>query len=443
MKKYLFLIAAAITFGFTSCSEDDCDHDLSSEKPSTETKTVVGSWYNEELEEEDRYAGNGTFYARYCNKTRSAEQEGRWEMDSKNSKLTWTYSFMGQMQFADWKVKEFTDYTLNIYSEKNGEHTYGKIVETYQMQVGGTQQIMFAQTTGNTVTSYTSRNPRLASVQNNGLIKAEGEKGTTYIKVKTKENTVWVKVVVGDDCLDLWYDYQSFIGDSMAKVKRVLGVPSFNGDDGYSFSYALPLHDHLTGVNVFLDMQSGSVSEITMLLNSAMPESELLSYLKAHYYAATEIGESYYTTGPDVNNSSAVVYYDQAKRYIHFLETDRYILPDYTSAFGLKDADIVKKYGSPYFGITGYYQLNNYYANLVAFTYHKTTSKVTAYTLIINDGVSADVVKSLLAKKYNLFKEEGGQYGYRDAATKEDARVLVVYTPDKQLLNVYDYRNFQ
>ena len=26
MKKYLFLIATAITLGFTSCSEEECDH---------------------------------------------------------------------------------------------------------------------------------------------------------------------------------------------------------------------------------------------------------------------------------------------------------------------------------------------------------------------------------------------------------------------------------
>ena len=119
------------------------------------------------------------------------------------------------------------------------------------------------------------------------------------------------------------------------------------------------------------------------------------------------------------------------------------MFPDYTSDFGLKDIDIVKKYGSPYFDVTGYYALNNYYANLVAFNYNKTTEKVTAYSLIINDGVSAESVKALLEKKYKFYKESEGQYAYRDADTKEESKILVVYTPEKKLMNVYDLRNFE
>lgn len=442
MKKYLFLIAVAIILGFTSCGEEDCNHDLNTEKPTTETKTVVGNWYEEAENEEIRFSSDGTFYDKYCNTTHSRETEGRWEFDATNSRLTETYSFMGQTQFADWTVKNLTDYSLVISSNKVGEHTYEKIVETYQLQVGDTKQIVFSQ--NNAVTSCISNNPRIASVQSDGLVKAEGEKGSTYIKVETSKLTVWVKVVVGDDCLDLWYDYPDLIGGDLANVKKVLGNPSMNGDDGHSYGYVLSDYsDYLKEADVFLNKQNGKVEEIVLAINDAMPESELLTYLKAHYYSAKTIGDNYYTTCADVESSVAVVFYNKENKFIHFINKDNYVFPDYTSDFGLKDADIVKKYGSPYFDITGYYALNNYYANLVAFNYNKTTEKVTAYSLILNESVSVDAVKALLENKYKLYKEENGQYAYRDADTKEDSKIMIVYTPEKNLLNVYDLRNFQ
>ena len=92
MKKYLFLIATAITLGFTSCSEEECDHIRTG--GGEPQNSIVGSWYEEAENEEMRFGENGSFYDKYCNVTRSEETEGRWEYDSKNSKLTYTYSLI-------------------------------------------------------------------------------------------------------------------------------------------------------------------------------------------------------------------------------------------------------------------------------------------------------------------------------------------------------------
>ena len=53
MKKYLVLIAAAITLGFASCGEEDCNHGGITNIE--ETTSLEGSWYNEEMNEEDFY----------------------------------------------------------------------------------------------------------------------------------------------------------------------------------------------------------------------------------------------------------------------------------------------------------------------------------------------------------------------------------------------------
>ena len=159
MKKYLALIAAAITLGFASCGEEDCNHGGITNIE--ETTSLEGSWYNEEMNEEDSYSANGTFYMKYSNVERSSEDEGRWEFDRANSRLTWTYSFMGQTQFGDWKVKQLSDLTLTISSDKNAEHTYGKIIKTYQLEVGKTATIDIASEYPDyRVSSYISMNPK-------------------------------------------------------------------------------------------------------------------------------------------------------------------------------------------------------------------------------------------------------------------------------------------
>lgn len=251
MKKVLYFIAIAIVLGFTACSEDKCDH-LTEISPEA-TISVVGNWYNEAANEESRYSANGTFYTRYNNVLRSDEKEGQWEYDKANSKLSWRYIFMGQNQFDDWKVKNLTDFNLTISSNEKGEFIYEKIVETYKLEVGNTVNIKFAvEYPDYVVSSYVSTNPRLATVNSDGVITAEGEKGTTYIKVQTNQGNVWVKVIVGDDCQDLWFDYVGVISQdysTMISTLSLLGAPSYTGEDGYSFGFKHTLHDIINTLN--------------------------------------------------------------------------------------------------------------------------------------------------------------------------------------------------
>ena len=117
MKRVLYFFAIAIALGFTACDEDKCDHQT--ENSPEATYSVVGNWYNEARNEEDRYSTDGTFYIKYNNVLRSEEIEGGWEYDKANSKLSWRYFSMGQSQFNDWKVKNLTDFSMTIFSIKN------------------------------------------------------------------------------------------------------------------------------------------------------------------------------------------------------------------------------------------------------------------------------------------------------------------------------------
>lgn len=392
---YYFIAIAIVSFCITSCGEDECDHNIQTDKE--EALDVVGNWYEEAENEEMRFNESGTFYDRYCNVRRAAETEGRWEYDKDNSKLTYTFSYLGQTQYADWTVKNLTEIGMTISSSTVADHALERIVESYSMEVGSTQAIQFSTAYPTySVQSYQSNNPLLADVSSDGIITATGEKGTTYIKVVTDKGNVWVRVTVGDDRLDLWYDYASLLGANYTTLRNILGTYSIAGDDGYSYGYSLAdLNDYAKELDVWLDSSTGKVSELALALKDGVPESEVVSYMNAHYYPYTALGSEYYTTCDSLKNSKAVVRYDKENKCIRFLPTDMFGIPDYTSDFGLTESEIVAKYGELYLGALPYYAVSNQYVSTVYFVIDETTGKVTAYQLTTEDGVDPETIKSV------------------------------------------------
>lgn len=450
MKKVLYFIAIAIVLGFTACSEDKCDH-ITEFSPEA-TISVVGNWYNEAANEECRYSADGTFYSKYNNVQRSGETEGRWEYDKANSKLSWRYVFMGQNQFTDWKVKNLTDFSMTIFSDKTGEFTYEKIVETYKLEVGKTAYIKFAVDNPDyVVSSYVSSNPRLATVNSDGVITAEGEKGSAYIKIQTNQGNVWVKVVVGDDCKDLWYDYVSVIGQdysSMISTLSVLGDP-YTGEDGYSFGFKHTHHDVVDITMVYLCPEDGLVEEIDLKLNESVPEVAVLAYMNSHYYSMEEDeSKAIYSTLKDKDASKAIVTYDKKKKVVGFKETKHFFQTAhiinkfglYYQCLGLTHDQIVNKYGTPVSDEDGkmYYGVYSDYVNLAVFRIDSTTKKCSIVLTTINESVSTDVVLKSFNEKYVVFDKgtlaDGSQYAWINGATVAESTLGIVYKPNDRMI---------
>ena len=448
MKKYLFLIATAITLGFTSC-EEECDHGIIPEPPARE---LIGTWYYEELNEEDRYHENGSLYTKYCNPSRSEEIEGRYEYDQKNNKVTWYYTSNGQAQFADWAIKKLTDLSLTISSDKKGAFKYGKIVETYQLEVGETANIQFKNAYPSyAVKSYVSNNERLASVTPDGVIKAEGEKGTTYIKITTdQDNACWVKVVVGDDCLDLWYDYVSMIGMNYAEMKKTLGElgEPLNGEDGYSFVYENWQHDIISIVALKMNPSDGIINDVRMLLKDGVPESKVLSYMNSRYYKFDDYNDKvYYSTLSDKYKSKAIVIYDKTDRVILICETNAFFNPpvadlwtDFVPLFGM-DKNYVKTkmegYQYPFlmsdasYSANGsdYYQVKgNKYVNMVGFVFNP-DDVVSEYWVYMKSITDSHDFYNYLSSKYN------------EEVSEATGQSFVFYNRGKTIRIVLDLKN--
>lgn len=439
MKKVLYFIAIAIALGFTACSEDKCDH-ITEFSPEA-TISVVGNWYNEAANEECRYSADGTFYNKYNNVQRSGEKEGRWEYDKANSKLSWRYVDMGQNQFTDWKVKNLTDFSMTIFSDKNGEFTYEKIVETYKLEVGNTANIKFAvEYPDYVVSSYVSTNPRLATVNSDGVITAEGEKGSAYIKIQTNQGNVWVKVVVGDDCKDLWYDYVSVIGQdysSMISTLSVLGDP-YNGEDGYSFGFKHTVHDVVDITMVYLCPEDGLVEEIDLKLNESVPEVAVLAYMNSHYYSmAEDESKAIYSTLKDNDASKAIVAYDKEKKVVSFWETKHFcqtahLWKDFTKLFGKNKNEVknvMTSYGCSLLTTTisysdngsDYYRIvDNDYAQMVGFVFNPDNQVSEFWVYLTSSAVIKTVYNDLCAK-------------YQETTEENSSTRRVFYNQDKSL----------
>lgn len=449
MKKIFSLIALAMTIGMTSCSDDECDHKI---EPRQDTVSIVGSWYEEAENEEMRFSKNGTFYDRYANYLRCAEVEGQWEFDSKNNKLTYNYPFMGKTQFADWTVKNFKELSFTISSSMVADHNLEKIVESYDLQVGKTATIEFSKAYPNySVTSYTSNNERIASVTSDGVIKAEGEKGITYIKVSTTQTNVWVKVTVGDNCSDMWFDYVGLMGldySNMRKVLSRLGEP-YSGEDGYSFGFIHQLHDVADITKVYLCPEDGMVTEVQLLLKESVPEAEILSYMDSRYYKMGESGVYvFYSSVEDPELSKAIIAYNKSEKCVIFNETQHFLhyphvvdlwadfvplfgcdknqvksaMDEYGYSFLMSDFNYSKD-GSDYYYITG-----NQYAQMVGFVFNP-DKQVSEFWVYMNTKSDPNDVYDYLCAKYTEYESESSQYE------------LVFYNDDKSMKVTFDLMN--
>ncbi len=456
MFKKISLAVMALIFGMSSCSEESCDHVTGgSDELST---AIVGNWYEEAENEEIRFSESGKLYDRYANYSHCGETEGTWEYDSKNNKLTYTFPFMGEMKFIDWTVKDLKENSFTLSSSKNGMHKVEKIVEEYTLNVGETVEIKCG---GFGTWIYGSKNERIASVNpRTGVIKAEGEKGITYIKVsnlattnlgKVSETSVWVKVTVGDNCADLWHDYVGLIGLDYASVTKALsslGTP-VAGTDGYSYAYGHTFHDVADSTNVFLCPEDNLTNEIQLVLKESVPESAVLSYMNSHYYKMKgNDSYVYFSSSSAPETSKAIVVYNKQQRRIVFCETQHFFqkahvkelwenfvplfganqtavkkaMGDYGYKFLKSDASYSKD-GSDYYTISG-----NKYITMVGFVFNP-DKQVSEFWLYMDTTSDANEVYKYLSAKY---KEE---------KTESSKTSLVFYNDDKTMKVVFDLKN--
>lgn len=426
MKKIVFLLLTA--FAVASCN-DDCDHNINSNGGGDEggdftyeyLSSGTGSWYEEAENEEFRPTANGKFYDKYCNLKRAAETEGTYEISEKGTRMTQTYKFMGQNQFADWKISNVKEFSFAMSSEQVAAHTYEKIVEVYTLAVGQTQKINFAtEYPSYSIKSFNSSNEHIASVSSDGTITAIGEKGTAYVKITHDQGNVWVKVIVGDNYADLWYDYSNLLDYTYTQMRSLLGEPDQVSTEYGSYSYTTPLHDVINYFNIFINERTQTVEQIDLYLKEGVPSTQIISYMDAHYYTLGESGGTkFYHTSPTYEESRAIFAYVKSSNTVMIVPAEGFLdlWKDFTPLFGQESDNIKKEMtnnGFTYLMTDNSYSLDgsdyysipdNDYATMVGFVFNK-DKKMCEYWIYLDTKSDASTAYGFLNNKYSLSESE-------------------------------------
>lgn len=442
MKRILYIFTTVIGMALTSCN-DDCDHNF--ESNNVDLSQITGSWYNEERNEEIRFSPSGTFYTKYCNIQRAYEFEGMYELDSKNNRLSTTYQFLGRSQYGEWRVLNLSKSELHISSEKDGTHKYFKIIETYNLEVGGTIDI----TTSTSMLSeetltYSSSNENLVKVSPQGVITPTGEKGTAYIKVVSELESVVIKVVVGIERYDMWFDYSVLLDCTINQVQNLLGSPDYIDANTNGYAYNTPYHETVNHLYLFIDSESLVVSQIDLHFNESVPSTGIISYLEDHFYSYYKDDLLFhYTTSPKMDVSRAAVLFSKKENIVSLLTGQRYLdnlsnWPDMTNLFG-KDKEEIKNamealnyvYNFTDFSYSkdgsDYYFGDNKFVDMVGFVFNP-DKQMSEYWIYINtDEETKAAVWGFLG------------WRYKEAKNEDSNGVFVFYNDDKTVKITFHY----
>lgn len=462
MKKILSVLVTSIAF--IACN-DECDHTSSIMPPSVEeTTTVVGSWYNEEKNEEDRYSASGTFYIKWASLQNVGEKDGRYEFDGEKNRLTWNYnSDIGTNMFDDWKVTKLSDYELTIKSSILGTLEYGKILETIEFkEYGEVDTVAYLNIESDypklSIRSYSSSNERIATVSDVGKVVAKGEKGTAYIKVQTTIGNVWAKVIVGDDCPDLWFDYVSVIDADFYGVRNILGVADVQEEDYYGYTVGVT-HDLLDVVDIFTDETTGLVDQIQLWLKSSVPTYKVDAYLKSHYYPYPAMGADYYITGPNPATCKALVRYAKEYNAVVFYsvqdllggnhggdnkEEVEHLWTDYTLDFDKTPNQLKAAYGTPFYEDeeSMYFYQYDEWMNMVAFSLDASTKEVYSISAFLNATCDWNKALEFLKQKYYYYEKGSSEkdqwYAFTNKSTLDSSDIGITFDGENGCITYVD-----
>ena len=430
MRKYLFLILAAILFGLTSCGEDSCDHTIGSGTSAVTYENLAGSWYDPNYNEEVTYTTSGTLHDKYANAYAARTTEGRYEISG--NKLTYRYKFMGQTQFADFTMSNFKEnVSITLKSKTIGNTVLYRITNTVNLDLNKIDRL--------TESGLESPDTRIVSV-NGTTIKSEGMKGTVYLK---NANGTYTKVVVGTECSDLWMDYTIFIDKSVAELKSALGTPSSSNDVEASatseqeiwYTDVANTHDILKTVG--FTTKDGIVTGLGLYFKDGVSTTDLNNYMAAKFFYNSTI--KMYTSHEDLVSSTFVASYVSDSNGMVFIKKPT-LLTDYTSLFG-KTKSNIKTYmtnagcsfamsdysysanGSDYYTIS-----DNDYTDMIGFVFN-TDEQMSEYWLYLTS-------TSVVANVYSDLT-----HSYYEATSEKTTSQRVFYNKDKSLKVVLDLKN--
>ncbi|MDO5764908.1 MAG: hypothetical protein Q4P84_04285 [Elusimicrobiales bacterium] len=121
-----------------------------------------------------------------------------------------------------------------------------------------------------------------------------------------------------------------------------------------------------------------------------------------------------------------------------------FLLPDYTGTFGMTLDEISNSYTELSLLFSPYYTISNYYVNMLAFNVDENTEKITAFRMVINDGIASSDIHTILSSKYNYYQnnDENTMFAYRDGNSQETSKIMIIYNAETGIISFFDLENY-
>lgn len=223
MNRYVFLIILPMAFFLSSCSDDDI------EQPKMAATMFQGLWYCPESATflEMSYSSfAGETYTDMDSFPSEAESfHGKWIFAPTNRQLIMTFSYhVSKLRSVRaYRVLGVDDLSMSLLDiELNAEYTYYKVVQSYNLSLGKSQEISIPEYPD---ASFSSSSGLIAEISDRGRVKARGS-GTAFVKAVTGVSTVYVRIDVSPRPL-CYADEMK--GCTIDDILEKYGTPTFQG----------------------------------------------------------------------------------------------------------------------------------------------------------------------------------------------------------------------
>ncbi len=412
-KLWLLPVALMVAGTFGAC----CDYEEESSNVIVEPEekiSVVGRWLEDVSDPsvgkvmmgETLLNEDGSFYSRTLIVS-AAEKlnlnlafEGTYELENGNFTQRYSSPITGGNIVDKSKVLLLDKYTFKTEYNSNIVVLH-RIVETYNVEVGA--EVNFAYSDVDfTPSSFTSTDERVATVDENGKIKAL-KRGTAYIKAYASVGTAVAKIVVTDS--DNYID--DFIEDVSAPIESVIakyGPNYLELNNGTSTMYEYYFADDLMS-GAFFEVMNGAVNIINIEISPNADFNKIYEMF-GNKYEQTYEEETFkiYSYSTDEINVSIVVseeersvfYQWNKKSYETFDEVFYMSIDEAAATLGLEVSEEDDEKGVKRIYSNG----NDEYIEYVSIYYDAATRKIAGMMIVINPGFTEEEVEGWYKDKY-------------------------------------------
>lgn len=205
----------------------------------------------------------------------------------------------GWQSTYDFTVKSVTPYSMLLVNKSfNSYDVYSKIVKTVTLGIGTVMDNSYLSECGFSATEFVSINSEVASVDESGVITANGS-GTTYVLAKSGETKIAVKVIVESmvtKYADLVYDA------TYSQITDMFGEPDKTGaasETSIALVYNNPSFDTtIKAIEFDIDIETEQVTRILTLFKSESAQNSAVSVIQRNY-SEVDFGNLYYCDADD------------------------------------------------------------------------------------------------------------------------------------------------